>query len=205
MSSDITGTSISIVNGTVVALQGNAVKSQSLGSNQDGYALTWVNGNNDWEAQPLPASLPPDGAAGGDLSGNYPNPTVAKIQGTAISTTVPNDGYVLTYVAADSEWEPKLPNHNNKVSSLKTANYTVLTSDFIVGIGTLTSSITITLPASPNTGDMYIIKDVNGTVNQYNITISPASGNIDGVSSVKLTASYQSITLVYTNSQWSII
>jgi len=52
MSSDITGTSISIVNGTVVAVQGNAVKAQSLGSNQDGYALTWVNGNNDWEAAP---------------------------------------------------------------------------------------------------------------------------------------------------------
>lgn len=50
MTTDITGTSIAIVNGTVVAIQGNAVKAQSLGSNQDGYILTWVNGNNDWEA-----------------------------------------------------------------------------------------------------------------------------------------------------------
>lgn len=36
-------------------------------------------------------------AAGGDLSGNYPDPTVAKIQGQAVSSAAPGTGQVLTW------------------------------------------------------------------------------------------------------------
>ena len=108
MTTDITGTSIAIVNGTVVAIQGNAVKSQSLGSNQDGYVLTWVDGNDDWEATALPGSLPPDGAAGGDLSGSYPNPVVAALQTNSVNDEAlgsAQDGYVLTWDGADGYWK----------------------------------------------------------------------------------------------------
>src|SRR5947208_6141935 len=46
-------------------------------------------------------------AAGGDLAGAYPNPTVARLQARAVSTTAPADANVLTFNAATSTWEPR--------------------------------------------------------------------------------------------------
>ena len=52
----------------------------------------------------IPTALPPNGSAGGDLSGTYPNPAVNKLQGHTLSNTAPATGQVLKYNG--TSWAP---------------------------------------------------------------------------------------------------
>ena len=68
--------------------------------------------------QPLPANLPPNGNAGGDLGGTYPNPSVTRIQGANVSNTAPTTGQFLGWNG--TSWTPT---NASSIYILNSSNY----------------------------------------------------------------------------------
>lgn len=129
---------------TVVAIQGNSVKREILDSDQNGYVLTWVNENDEWEAQPLPT--PSTDVAGGDLSETYPNPKVVSLTG--------NDGSVTFSKLTTSEGHPFISASSDASIGL------ILSTDNILGGGN--GQIIIrsgSLPESPSAGASNVLID----------------------------------------------
>jgi len=74
-------------------------------------------------------------------------------------------------------------------------NYTALISDVIIEVSSTAAILTITLPAPSalgNVGKSFIIKDTSGGAQTNNIFIAPASGLIDGMSSLAIASNYGS-------------
>jgi hypothetical protein len=83
--------------------------------------------------------------------------------------------------------------------------YTANPTDGIILVNTSSSANTINLPSSPTNGLPLYIKDNSGNAVTHNITLSPASGNIDGSASYVMNTNYGCATVVYSGTQWLVI
>jgi len=120
---------VSDINVTAPLTKGGTGSVPSLGITVGTTAGTVAAGNDSRFSDPRP----PTGAAGGDLSGSYPNPSVAKLQSVAVSAATPTSGNFLKYNG--TQWLGSVIDTSD-VSGLSAALATYLTtSAFNTAVG----------------------------------------------------------------------
>jgi hypothetical protein len=92
-------------------------------------------------------------------------------------------------------------------TTAKTASFTAVTTNGYF-VNTTSASITVTLPASPSSGDIVAVKDYAGTFATNNCIIGRNGSNIDGqAEDLTLDINGQSVTLVYVDATkgWLVV
>lgn len=171
LAGDVTGTTAA---GTVVKIQNHNVLSQSLGSTQDGYVLTWVNGSTDLEMKISTNSIVQNG-------GN-----VWKILSVPVFADIPNTNSSTFVSAATFEFDPTIITVANgtRTMTLRVVAHTtgitmnvqlfnVNTSSIVTGSTLTTTSTTL---ATLVTGDLSA--NMSNSLAVYQVQIQMIGGTI---------------------------
>lgn len=110
-------------------------------------------------------------AAGGDLSGNLPNPTVRAVQGVAVSATAPSTDQVLAYDG--SKWSPTTLAKTLSKSVQHTTGTSIAGVAATLHTFSTSASATLNLPCGATVGTMVGARNNSA----YNVTVSPCAGD----------------------------
>lgn len=89
-------------------------------------------------------------------------------------------------------------------SGVGAASTTALTTDYTIGVDPTTTAATVNLPAAATvTGQLFVVKHLNGSANTVTIDANGAE-TIDGATTLVLTA-YNAATVQSTGSAWVIL
>lgn len=92
------------------------------------------------------------------------------------------------------------------VTKTTTGAYNITATDDIVYINkSVAASTIVNLPATPTTGRRVEIKDAKGDAATNNITVTPATGTIDGAATYVINANYGGAIFSYNGSEWDVI
>lgn len=127
---------------------------------------------------------------------------------TSSDIFVARDNGTATFTIADGGVVTSTGSRVLKIRTVTAAGSVTVsaTSDYVVEIKKTTgAATTVNLPSLPATGLKFIIKDGKFDAATNNITITPASGNIDNAATYVLNKNGQSATIIYNGTQWIIL
>jgi hypothetical protein len=93
------------------------------------------------------------------------------------------------------------------VSIVDTSPYDVVEDiDYFVGVENNTgNTFVVNLPTTPDTGEVYIVKDILGNAGTDLISISGGAILIDGAATAVINTDYGSLTFVFNGTEWNIV